>query len=115
MFGGGTARGRGGGAARPAGARGAGGWPAAPAFEAASEAGDGEGDATGACRSGEVKVGFGGFAGAVLDGTLKVEMERIRLRLVIDYQVKVIFYQIVWQADRMSSIFGPGYFNIINL
>jgi hypothetical protein len=38
-----------------------------------------------------VKVGFGGFAGAVLDGTLKVEMERIRLRLVIDYQVKSDF------------------------
>lgn len=37
-FGGGTARGRGRAAARPAGVRGAGGWPAAPAFAAAAAA-----------------------------------------------------------------------------
>jgi hypothetical protein len=47
-FGGGTAEA--GAAARPAGARGAEGWPAAPAFAAATEAGEAAG-----------QVGFGGL------------------------------------------------------
>jgi hypothetical protein len=60
-IGGGTAEAGAAAAARPAGARGAGGWPAAPAFAAATEAGEAAG-----------QVGFGGSACAVLYGTVKL-------------------------------------------